>query len=291
MTENKILPADLSGKGVIGLNDVPALNTADMQAKFDELVTDVVAPKHNALIDDLEGTDEGEGADCVGFNAGDSGLSATNAGEAIRQTKTALNSAIIAAGNVPLGGTTGQSLKKNSNADRDLKWESTRSVFEKELTVAGWVGTTDSFTSSTTVTDGSVTLTEATFKEKVENATGEYVFTYDASGTVWKLSDVSVILSEYGIVLTGTPADTNTITVTYSLTAPFIQEVTVDGLSADDTPHVGLVLSDTKATAETENEESVKVNGGGTPSTGKLTLRCLDDKPTAALNIQVEVIR
>ncbi len=123
MIENKISITDLEGKGVIGLEDCPAFSTEDMQEKFEELVYDVVRPKHNALIDDLVGLNEGKGADCVGFNAGDTGLSAANAGEAIRETKTALNNAVLAAGNVPTGGAAGQVLLKNSSADRDLRWE------------------------------------------------------------------------------------------------------------------------------------------------------------------------
>lgn len=56
-TEYKITQADLAGKGVEGLPDVPGLTVAEMQAKFDELVKDVVKEKLNALIDALNGTD------------------------------------------------------------------------------------------------------------------------------------------------------------------------------------------------------------------------------------------
>ncbi|MEA5051772.1 MAG: hypothetical protein VB021_09940 [Oscillospiraceae bacterium] len=53
MTENRILPEDLVGKGVIALDDVPALSAQALKAKFEELVTDVVVPKHNAVVDGL----------------------------------------------------------------------------------------------------------------------------------------------------------------------------------------------------------------------------------------------
>lgn len=56
MSYTKITEADLVGKGVTGLPDTPNLSTSDMQAKFDELVKDVVVPKHNSLVDDLEAT-------------------------------------------------------------------------------------------------------------------------------------------------------------------------------------------------------------------------------------------
>ena len=162
MTENKILDSDLTGKGVIGLNDVPSLNTADMQAKFDELVTDVVVPKHNSLIDDLASTDADKGADYVGFNAGNSELTATNVGAAIRETKTALDSAVLVAGNVPAGGTTGQVLSKNSNTDNDLKWE----TITDRLQFTDTAVATTAFVSDDTYEDfpykASVTLTGVT---------------------------------------------------------------------------------------------------------------------------------
>lgn len=45
MAFTKIEQADLVNKGVTGLPDTPGLTTGEMQAKFDELVTDVVVPK------------------------------------------------------------------------------------------------------------------------------------------------------------------------------------------------------------------------------------------------------
>jgi hypothetical protein len=56
MALTKILPADLTGKGVVGLPDTPGLSTTEMQEKFDEIANDVLVPKHNALVDDLEAT-------------------------------------------------------------------------------------------------------------------------------------------------------------------------------------------------------------------------------------------
>lgn len=53
MEFEKITDAELVGKGVTGLPDVPGLSTADMQAKFDELSKDVIIPKFNTFIDSL----------------------------------------------------------------------------------------------------------------------------------------------------------------------------------------------------------------------------------------------
>ena len=53
MAFDKITDADLVDKGVIGLPDVPNLNTAEMQKKFEEVCREVIIPKFNALIDAL----------------------------------------------------------------------------------------------------------------------------------------------------------------------------------------------------------------------------------------------
>ena len=50
----KIEKSDYSGKGVIGLPDAPQLSTNAMQEKFEEISLDVIIPKHNTLIDELE---------------------------------------------------------------------------------------------------------------------------------------------------------------------------------------------------------------------------------------------
>ena len=54
MAFTKITADDLVNKGVVGLADTPNLSTVDMQKKFDEIATDVIVPKHNDLIDELE---------------------------------------------------------------------------------------------------------------------------------------------------------------------------------------------------------------------------------------------
>lgn len=56
MAFTRIEQADLLNKGVIGLPDTPGLSTAAMQAKMEETARDVIIPKHNALLDELEDT-------------------------------------------------------------------------------------------------------------------------------------------------------------------------------------------------------------------------------------------
>lgn len=54
MAFTKITENDTINKGVIGLPDTPNLSTAAMQAKFEELSNDVIIPKFNNLVDELE---------------------------------------------------------------------------------------------------------------------------------------------------------------------------------------------------------------------------------------------
>ena len=50
----KIIEEDIKNKGVVGLPDTPNLSTSEMQAKFDELALDVIIPKVNNLIAEIE---------------------------------------------------------------------------------------------------------------------------------------------------------------------------------------------------------------------------------------------
>ena len=47
MSLRKITDSDLAGKGVMGQADVPGLTAAEMQAKVEEIVRDVVIPNIN----------------------------------------------------------------------------------------------------------------------------------------------------------------------------------------------------------------------------------------------------
>jgi len=66
--------------------------------------------------------------------------------------------------------------------------------------------------SSTTVSGGSVSVDGEDFSEAVDKIIGTYIYTYD--GTNWKDSGAETIsLEDYGITLTGTPSENDTITV------------------------------------------------------------------------------
>ena len=74
MAFTKITNSDLTNKGVIGLPDVPGLSTANMQNKLEETARDVIIPKHNGLIDELEAS---TAASSIGATA-PTGLTGTN---------------------------------------------------------------------------------------------------------------------------------------------------------------------------------------------------------------------
>lgn len=54
MALKKITESDLTGKGVRGQADVPGLSAAEMQAKVEEIVRDVVIPNINGNVDECE---------------------------------------------------------------------------------------------------------------------------------------------------------------------------------------------------------------------------------------------
>lgn len=65
MAFTKITAEDIANKGVVGLPDTPNLSTQAMEEKFDELALDVLMPKHNDLIDELEAKEAAENIGAV----------------------------------------------------------------------------------------------------------------------------------------------------------------------------------------------------------------------------------
>ncbi len=51
--DKKLFPGD-DTYGVIGIPDIPSLQTLDMQTKFDELSKDLIIPEYNALVEDIK---------------------------------------------------------------------------------------------------------------------------------------------------------------------------------------------------------------------------------------------
>lgn len=59
----RILNTDLTGKRVSELSDIPEMNTTELKERFDMVSKDVIIPKHNKLVDELEAE---TGADGIG---------------------------------------------------------------------------------------------------------------------------------------------------------------------------------------------------------------------------------
>ena len=128
-------------------------------------------------------------------------------------------------------GITGASVTKttfeNTSAVNGISGEYTF-IYDSELTGVKTVG----------ATLGTLTLTKSTFETQISTA-GTYVFTYSSADTSWMFNSSAVTLSTYGIAVTGTPADGDTLTLTYSFRWEYSgTEITLStyGISVTGTP-------------------------------------------------------
>lgn len=76
----------------------------------------------------------------------------------------------------------------------------------------------------------------------------------------------------------------------WSSAAPYTQTVSVAGISADDTPHVSPVYSETLATALAQKEAWGMVSRAKTAANA-ITFYCFEDRPTTNIPVQIEVNR
>lgn len=79
-------------------------------------------------------------------------------------------------------------------------------------------------------------------------------------------------------------------TVWTGSTAPYTQTISVNGILATDMPHITPVYSTTLATALAQQEAWAMVSYAETTA-GNIKFTCLEEKPTAAVPIQIEVMR
>ena len=89
----------------------------------------------------------------------------------------------------------------------------------KSIFFGSWTGTAVEPTAAATKTGTNITAVSVDagdFATKVGNASGTYVFTYDGTGTTWKLNGSTVTITQYGITVTGSPSNGDTVTVVFT---------------------------------------------------------------------------
>lgn len=95
------------------------------------------------------------------------------------------------------------------------KWDRNRIMFFGSRFGTDIAEAASAVTDSTTVTK--VVVDAQTFGTKVNSAAGEYTFFYD--GTKWTYKDVEITPTEYGLTITGDPAENDAIVVSYTAAA------------------------------------------------------------------------
>lgn len=85
-------------------------------------------------------------------------------------------------------------------------------------------------------------------------------------------------------------AYTATLSTTWTGSGPYTQTVSVSGILATDMPHIMPAYSSNNATAIAQKEAWSKVSKAEAAA-GSITFTCFEEKPTAAIPIQIEVMR
>lgn len=85
-------------------------------------------------------------------------------------------------------------------------------------------------------------------------------------------------------------AYTATLSTSWTGSGPYTQTVTISGILATDMPHIMPAYSSNNATAIAQKEAWSKVSKAEAAA-DSITFTCFEEKPTAAIPIQIEVIR
>jgi len=82
-----------------------------------------------------------------------------------------------------------------------------------------------------------LSIDESVFGTKISHVAGEYVFTFSKSGvnSYWKLNSKSIVLTQYGIEVQGSPNNGDTITVYYNINLSAIPKSSSDNSVSFDT--------------------------------------------------------
>lgn len=121
---------------------------------------------------------------------------------------------------------------------------------------------------------------------------------YSKAGSIASIATTDTINQaigklEYGYESKASKVMFTSLTITDTWTgasAPYTQDVTVTGMTADDEPHIMPVYSTTLSTAQAQ-EIAYGMISKAVSGTNKITFTCNFSKPTTAIPIEVEVIR
>jgi len=121
---------------------------------------------------------------------------------------------------------------------------------------------------------------------------------YSKAGSIASIATTDTINQaigklEYGYESKASKVMFTSLTITNKWTgdsAPYTQDVTVTGMTADDEPHIMPVYSTTLSTAQAQ-EIAYGMISKAVSGTNKITFTCNFSKPATAIPIEVEVIR
>lgn len=246
MAFTKITNADVANKGVIGLPDTPNMGTTEIQQKFDELALDVLMPKHNSLIDELEA---GTAGASIGVKDG--------------ETDTTLQARLdgIAAGGYTKSEADEKFLTLTGAEETYLSQEDASDTYLTQTDAS------DTYLSQTSAEDTYLSQSDAsdTYLSKTD-ASSDYLTKTDASSTYLTQDDASgtYLPKEYGITdieAATAPSDGRIrLTVTRGLTE-FPVDAPVKGWKEFYSPETGLT------TDFTDNNTIIPIKEGNYPVT------------------------
>lgn len=105
--------------------------------------------------------------------------------------------------------------------------------------------------------------------------------------------DVADFNGNFDIIDTMATTTTYTATITTTWTgssAPYTQEITINGILATDNPIISPIYSSNNATAILE-KNAWNLIGKGVTADNKITFTCFEEKPITAINIAIKVVR
>jgi hypothetical protein len=132
-----------------------------------------------------------------------------------------------------------------------------------------------------TAADNAQTAADNALRESKEYTDSKHLLLTAKLSSEWKGKIVEV---------EKTDEETGEVWKTEKETAPYTQEVTVEGILKDDRPHVMPVYSEDAEAALLEKEAWLMVSDAKTAD-GTITFICFEEKPETEITVQIEVNR